>query len=72
MLFFGFIFHLSKGCRVFGSIAMNNSIGGFNIMALDTAWNMGAKIAYMPTASSKMHIDGHRGKSFHGSGGVKT
>lgn len=62
--------HFSAGCRVFSSIAMNNSNGGFNINALDCAYNMGAKIAYMPTVSSKMHIDSHKGKAFHGSGGM--
>lgn len=64
--------HFSAGCRVFSSIAMNNSNGGFNINALDCAYNMGAKIAYMPTVSSKMHIDSHKGKSFHGSGGMSA
>lgn len=62
--------HFSTGCRVFGSIAMNNSVGGFNLNALDAAYHMGAKIAYMPTVSSQLHIDGHKGKSFHGSGGM--
>ena len=62
--------HFSTGCRVFSSIAMNNSVGGFNLNALDAAYNMGAKIAYMPTVSSKLHIDGHKGKQFHGSGNM--
>lgn len=62
--------HFSGGCRVFSSIAMNNSVGAFNVSALDCAYNMGAKIAYMPTVSSKMHIDKHKGKTFHGSGGM--
>lgn len=62
--------HFSSGCRVFGSVAMNHSVGGFNVNALDAAYNMGAKIAYMPTVSSKLHIDGHKGKKFHGSGNM--
>ena len=62
--------HFSTGCRVFSSIAMNNSVGGFNLNALDCAYNMGAKIAYMPTVSSQMHIEQHKGKAFHGSGGM--
>ncbi len=62
--------HFSTGCRVFGSVAMNNSMGGFNLNALDAAYHMGAKIAYMPTVSSKLHIDGHKGKKFLGSGGM--
>lgn len=62
--------HFATSCRVYSSIAMNNSVGGFNINALDAAYNMGAKIAYMPTVSSKLHIDGHKGKKFHGSGNM--
>ena len=62
--------HFSHGCRVFSSVAMNNSMGGFNVNALDAAYNMGAKIAYMPTVSSHLHIQGHKGKHFHGSGGM--
>ena len=62
--------HFKTNCRVFSSIAMNNSVGGFNLMALDAAYCMGAKIAFMPTVSSKLHIDGHKGKKFVGSGGM--
>lgn len=64
--------HHGISCNVFSSIAMNNSVGGFNVMALDTAYSMGAKIAYMPTVSSRMHVEAHRGKTFHGSGGIST
>ncbi len=62
--------HFAKSCRVFSSVAMNNSVGAFDLMALDTAYHMGSKIAYMPTVSSKLHIDGHKGKKFLGSGGM--
>ena len=59
-------------CKAFSSIAMNNSVGGFNIMALDAAYNMGTRMVYMPTVSSRLHIDGHKGKKFTGSGNMNT
>lgn len=54
--------------KVFGAIALNNSVGLFNLNALDAAYNMGAKIVYMPTVSSNQHIESHKGHSFPGSG----
>jgi hypothetical protein len=58
--------------KVFGAIALNNSIGLFNLNALDAAYNMGAKIVYMPTVSSNQHIESHKGHSFPGSGNTKV
>nr|WP_312578360.1 DUF6282 family protein [Sedimentibacter sp.] len=61
--------HLGDGsCKVFGSIALNNSIGLFNLKALDTARQMDAKIVYFPTVSTKKHIDDHKKAAFIGSG----
>ena len=61
--------HLGDGSvEVFGSMALNNSIGLFNLKAVDTAYNMGIKLIYFPTVSTKNHIDMHRGGSFAGSG----
>ena len=57
----------SRGTEIYGAIALNNSIGLFNLNAVDVAVNMGAKIVYFPTVSSKNHIDHHKG-SFVGSG----
>src|SRR5690554_1931210 len=52
--------HLGKNrIKVFGSIALNNSVGTFNLKAIDTAYQMGAKIVFLPTVSSKNHIDFH-------------
>ncbi|MCR4443008.1 MAG: DUF6282 family protein [Peptococcaceae bacterium] len=63
--------HLGKkNCRVFSSIALNNSVGGFNLLALDAAYNMGTRVVYMPTVSSKLHLEGHKGKKFVGSGNM--
>lgn len=56
-----------KGTEVYGAIALNNSVGLFNLNAVDAAVNMGAKIVYFPTVSSKNHIDHHKG-TFVGSG----
>lgn len=61
--------HLGNGsCKVYGSIALNNSIGLFNLKALDTARQMDAKIIYFPTVSTKKHIDDHKKASFVGAG----
>lgn len=61
--------HLGDGsCKVFGSIALNNSIGLFNLKALDTARQMDAKIVYFPTVSTKKHIEDHKKAAFIGSG----
>lgn len=38
-------------CRVFGGIAMNNSVGGINLKAVDAAVAIGAKLVWMPTVS---------------------
>lgn len=63
--------HLNNttGIRVFGGIALNNSVGLFNLNALDAAYGMGAKFVWMPTVSSKRHIDEHKGH-FPGSGNM--
>ena len=61
-----------NGCRAFSSIVLNNSVGGFNLLALDTAYNMGTRMVYMPTVSTKLHIDDHKGRKFLGSGYMTT
>lgn len=57
----------AKGVEIFSAMAINNAIGLFNPIAVDAAINMGAKIIYFPTVSSKNHIDHHKG-NFVGSG----
>lgn len=57
----------AQGVKIYSSMALNNSMGLFNALALDAAINMGAKIIYFPTVSSKNHIDHHKG-NFVGAG----
>lgn len=60
--------HLGHGnVEIFGSMCLNNSMGLFNLNAVDAAYGMGAKIIYFPTVSSKNHIDAHKGH-FAGAG----
>jgi hypothetical protein len=61
--------HLGNGsCKIYGSMALNNSIGLFNLKALDAARQMDAKIIYFPTVSTKKHMDDHKKAAFVGSG----
>lgn len=57
--------------KVFGGIALNNSVGGINVKAVDAAYAMGAKFVYMPTVSSNHHIEEHKGH-FAGAGAALT
>jgi hypothetical protein len=41
----------------FGSICLNNSVGGFNPFAVDVAIKLGVKLVYFPTISAKNHLD---------------
>lgn len=61
----------NRTCKVYGSMCLNNSIGLFNLKALDTARQMDAKIVYFPTVSTKKHIDDHQSKGFVGGGKSK-
>lgn len=38
-----------QGVKVYGSIALNNPLGGLNPQAVDTAGRMGAKVIWLPT-----------------------
>lgn len=61
--------HFGNGtCKVYGSMALNNSIGLFNLKAVDTARQMDTKIIYFPTVSTKKHIDDHKKGGFVGAG----
>lgn len=61
--------HLGNGtCKIYGCMCLNNSVGLFNLKALDTARQMDAKIVYFPTVSTQKHIDDHKKGSFVGSG----
>lgn len=39
--------------KVFGGLSLNESVGGFNPHAVETAIKMGAKVIWMPTRSAK-------------------
>jgi len=42
---------------MFSGVPLNNSVGGFNKHAVDHGIALGAKLVWMPTFSSKNHID---------------
>jgi len=59
--------HCSKGCRVLGGVVLNNSVGGINLKMVETCYNMGARILWLPTNSARWDISTRVGK-FAGAG----
>lgn len=59
--------HCSKGCRVLGGVVLNNAVGGINVKMVETCYNMGARIIWLPTNSAKWDIETRVGK-FAGAG----
>lgn len=51
------------GIAVYGSLVLNEYVGGLNPYAVDMAIQQGAKIIWMPTGSAKHHLDYYGGKS---------
>lgn len=51
----------SDTTTAYGCLVLNNSVGGFNVNAVDKARQLGAAMVYFPTLSSKTHIDSHPG-----------
>ena len=49
-----------SGVKIFGSLALNNSVGGLNPKAVETAIRFGAKVIWMPTTSAANHVKKHR------------
>jgi hypothetical protein len=49
--------------EVYGSLVLNEYVGGLNPYAVDMAVQQGAKIIWMPTGSAKHHIDYYGGRS---------
>jgi hypothetical protein len=49
--------HSHLGVQMFSGVPLNNSNGGFNKHAVDHGISLGAKLVWMPTFSSKNHID---------------
>ena len=69
------VMHLGGGmCKVYGGIALNNSVGGINLKAVDAACALGAKFVWMPTVSALRHKEMHQGKglAFPGSKGMNV
>jgi hypothetical protein len=66
--------HLADGrIKVYGGLALNNSVGGFNLKAVDVAHTMGAKFVWMPTVSANNHIKTHnKGLRFPGAHGLQV
>jgi hypothetical protein len=48
------------GPKIFGSLALNNSVGGINPKAVEIAIGFGAKMIWMPTISAANHYRKHR------------
>jgi hypothetical protein len=44
------------GIEVFGGIALNYSVGGLNLLAVEVAGELGGKVVWMPTWSSKNNL----------------
>lgn len=51
------------GIEVYGSLVLNEYVGGLNPYAVDMALRQGAKVIWMPTGSAKQHLDYYGGKS---------
>jgi hypothetical protein len=51
------------GVQMYGSVVLNNSVGGFNPYAVDFNVKSGAKLVFMPTAHAANHIRSSHGKS---------
>jgi hypothetical protein len=50
----------NTGLKIFGSLALNNSVGGINPKAVEIAIGFGAKVIWMPTISAANHRRKHR------------
>jgi hypothetical protein len=44
------------GIHVFGSVTLNEAVGGLNPVAVEAALNLGARVVWMPTISARNHI----------------
>mgnify|MGYP001046711512 CR=1 FL=1 len=58
---------MNPDVTMFGSITLNESVGGINPHAVEAALNLGAKVVWMPTISSTKHRE-----LTGSSGGIKT
>jgi hypothetical protein len=56
--------------KAYGSLILNNSIGGICLKAVDAACALDVKYLSLPTISAANHIDYYKGRSFVGSKGM--
>jgi len=42
---------------IFGSMALNNTVGGLNLPSVKSGLDFGAKVVWLPTASAKNHVE---------------
>lgn len=50
------------GIKAFGGIALNNSVGGLNPIAVDIAGRLGAKVVWLPTVDSANELESVAGQ----------
>ena len=51
-----FVNKLVSGIEVFGSITLNNAVGGLNPSAVESAIEYGAKAVWLPTMDARFHV----------------
>lgn len=56
--------------RAYGSLILNNSVGGINLKAVDAACALGVKYISFPTISAANHIRYYEGRAFVGAKGL--
>ena len=56
------------GCRVYGGVVLNHHVGGINPAAVETSLKLGGRIVWLPTISSRQHVEfySRQGKRFLG------
>ena len=53
-----------ENIKIFGSMVLNNTVGGLNPQAVETVINLGAKIIWLPTLSARHHHKMHEAAGF--------
>src|SRR5262245_5124813 len=48
--------------QVFGAIALNNSVGGLNALALDIAGRLGTRVAWLPSVDNANELESIAGQ----------
>lgn len=49
--------HGENGFTMFGSVTLNRCVGGINPVAVENALKLGAKVVWLPTQSSRRHLE---------------